>query len=176
MKLKASLAGSFVARSFLGVFAAGFCFLQAAEPMVRTTSIAPAKSDPIEQGEDSAIYRCAGLSGYEVFRHEAHGRSWIELVFADESFDLLPGILAVCPGNFPSLADDQVYWRGYEADGVFTPQCLIVRIKSLLDDGGEAQTFVIVQTAQGATRVVGHSPGESGLAAAEKRADQLCGN
>lgn len=161
---------------FSAVFATlGLSLALADAPNTRLTSTAPEKSELIEEGADSATYRCEGLAGYEIIFEQAHGRSWIDLVFDSETLDLQAATLAASPGNFPSKADDELRWRGYEMDGAFTPYAVLYKSRSLQDDGNSTETYIIIQTAQGASRVVGSSPASKGLPAAEALADKLCG-
>lgn len=147
--------------------------LHAAEPVNKTTSTAEKESELLEQGEDSFLYRCPGLSGYSVLFEGAHGRNWINLVYDSEQTNLMDDIRNACPGEFPSKADESLIWRGTVQDGDFVPYACILRMNSLVE-GKPTENFVILQLAGAGSRVVGQVPGEKGLAGAEALADELC--
>lgn len=147
---------------------------QAEKAVSEFTSTAPSKSKLAGEGEDSATYICEGLGGYEIIFEQSHGRSWINVVWAGEVFDLMDITLNAAPGNWPVKANDVLQWRGYMLDGQFSPYALIYRMRSMKDDVTPVETFIIIRLAQGATAMVGSLPASKGNAAAEALADQLC--
>lgn len=148
-----------------------------ASPVSEFTSTAPEDSKLISEENDASTHLCKGLAGYDVLFEQSHGRSWINLVFDSETFDLMNATLQASPGTFPHKADDVVLWRGNILDGQFSPFAVIYRMRSLSESDPNAflETFVIIQAAQGATRVIGSLPATEGIAAAEALADRLCG-
>lgn len=143
----------------------------------KKTSVAPKDSELLEEGEDSAIYRCPGVAGYDVIFQQGHGRSWVNLVYDSEETNLMDSLFEACPGVWPNVSGSELIWRGEKIEGGFVPFAVIVRMKSVPDEADPettTETFVVVQAAGAGSRVVGHVPGKKGLAAAEKLADELC--
>ncbi|HYF35998.1 MAG TPA: hypothetical protein VD994_11955 [Prosthecobacter sp.] len=144
------------------------------KPASEFTTTDPKKVELIKEGEDSATYRCPGLGGYQVIFEQAHGRSWINLVWDSETLDLMDATLNAAKGDFPTKANHVVQWRGYRDGDNFSPYAVIYRVKALNEEGQPIETFIIIQCAQGATRVVGSLPASKGNKAAEALADKLC--
>ena len=144
------------------------------KPVSEFTTTDPKKVKLIQEGDDSATYRCPGLGGYEVIFEQAHGRSWINLVWDSETLDLMDATLNACKGDFPTKANHVVQWRGFRDGDNFSPYGIIYRMKAMNEDGKPVETFIIIQCAQGATRVVGSLPASKGNTAAEALCDKLC--
>ncbi|MDZ4289381.1 MAG: hypothetical protein U0984_15565 [Prosthecobacter sp.] len=144
------------------------------KPASEFTTTDPAKVKLIKEGNDSATFRCPGLGGYEVIFEQAHGRSWINLVWDSETLDLMDATFNACKGDFPTKANHMVQWRGFRDGDNFSPYGIIYRMKAMNDEGKPVETFIIIQCAQGATRVVGSIPASKGNKAAEDLADKLC--
>lgn len=145
-----------------------------AEPVNKTTSTAEKKSELIQSGEDSFIYRCKGVARYSVLYEGANGRSWINFVYDSEQTNLMDPILNAVGANWGHKADDTLLWRGTMQNGNFVPYACILKMAGSTDEGASIETFVILQLAGAGSRVVGNIPAGKGLPAAEALADELC--
>ena len=147
-------------------------------PMSQTTSLSPKDSEMLFENDDAARYRCPGVAAYQVLYDQAHGRSWVNLVYDSEETDLMSALFEACPGTWQNVVGNELFWRGEREGEEFIPYALIVPMASVPDESKPdetEETWVVVQAAGAGSHVVGHVlKAQGGLKAAVRMADKLC--
>jgi hypothetical protein len=125
---------------------------------------------------DHFEHLCPGYGEYEILHRSGDSRSWLDVRHQKTvTSDLYSETMKEAQGFFPAKQNDVVEWRGILQGNIFTPFALIYRIQvgDPEDSTQSVSRLLVIELAQGQSKVLGSITGKDADARAKALADTV---